>query len=290
MAACSWREALKTANRMLQALGEEEAKASAWRLMEHVSGMRQAAFFLHAGEEIPEIVLSEFMELVEKRQSRLPLQYILHEAWFMCFPFYVDERVLIPRQDTENLVERVLRKQKEGAFGEAPRLLDMCTGSGCIAISLRKLGCFSGVCAADISPDALAVAGKNAGNLGCGDISLLESDLFENLRGERFDVIVCNPPYIRSREIGELMPEVRDHEPHLALDGTEDGLAFYRRLANESPLYLHDGGWLFLEIGYDQGADVEKLLREAGFREVQILRDDAGNERIAEGLWPADLP
>ncbi len=287
MTACSWREALKTADRMLQELGEEEAKASAWQLMEHVSGMRRAAFFLHADEEVPEEVLRGFLELVKKRQSRIPLQYILHEAWFMGFPFYVDKRVLIPRQDTENLVERVLKKQEEGAFREEPCLLDMCTGSGCIAVSLRKLGCFSEVSAADISPDALAVAGRNAENLGCRDVRLLESNLFDNLEEEQFDVIVCNPPYIRSREIRELMPEVRDHEPHLALDGTEDGLAFYRRLAKESPLHLQSGGWLFLEIGYDQGADVEKLLTDAGFREVRILRDDAGNERIAEGRWLA---
>lgn len=224
----------------------------------------------------------------------------------MGLEFAVDGHVLVPRQDTEVLVEEALRNLHDGM-----RILDMCTGSGCILISLLH---YSNDCrgvGADISGEALAVARGNAERLlgasactwmrdgtevldGCGAddppcaedrqgrISFIESDLFHGIEG-RFDIIVSNPPYIRSGEIPGLMPEVREHEPVLALDGGEDGLAFYRRIVEGCRAHLCGGGMLFLEIGYDQGEAVSGLLEEAGFLEVAVVKDYAGLDRVVCG-------
>lgn len=221
-----------------------------------------------------------FDEYIAKRARRIPLQHILGSASFMGFDFRVNEAVLIPRQDTETLVETVLSKENDKSIN----VLDMCTGSGCIAVSLKLLGDFEGVTAADISAAALDVARDNA-RRNRADIHFIQSDMFDDVPGS-FDVIVSNPPYIPSRDIETLEPEVREHDPVTALDGGEDGLDFYRRIADSSGTALKDGGRLYLEIGFDQGAAVKELLLSHGFEDVTIYRDLAGLDRVAAARKP----
>lgn len=222
--------------------------------------------------------VAEYCSMLEKRSKRIPLQQITGSCEFMGLEFYVNEYVLIPRQDTETLVELVLKDYK----GRKPEVLDICTGSGCIAVSLALLGGFDHVTAADISPEALKVAERNVNHLMEVDkVTLVESDLFASMKKNRkFDVIVSNPPYIPTKIIEGLQPEVRDYEPILALDGTEDGLYFYRRLALECGCYLNPGGAVYFEIGYDQGEAVSGLLKDAGFKEIRVVKDAAGLDRV----------
>ena len=222
---------------------------------------------------------ARYEELLTRRASGVPLQYLTREQNFCGLSLYVDERVLIPRQDTECLVEEVLRDGARGA------LLDLCTGSGCIPLALLKHGNFSCALGADISAEALAVAAENRARTGL-PLLLRQSDLFSEIP-ERFDVITANPPYIESAEIESLSVEVRDHEPRLALDGAADGLAFYRCLAAESGAHLKPGGRLYLEIGMAQGAAVVSLLEAAAFSDIQIIRDLAGRDRIVKGSMHA---
>lgn len=225
--------------------------------------------------------LDEYRAMIEKRAERIPLQQITGSREFMGLKFYVNEHVLIPRQDTETLAEQVLKDYK----GKNPAVLDMCTGSGCIAVSLALLGKFDRVTGADISPEALRVAEKNADCLmGEKKLALVESDLFESFsEKQKFDVIVSNPPYIPTGIIEGLEPEVRDHEPFLALDGRADGLHFYRRLALECGRFLNPGGAVYFEIGYDQGEAVSSLLRDNGFVKVRVIKDAAGLDRVVCG-------
>lgn len=225
----------------------------------------------------------EFYRMLELRSARIPLQQITGNMEFMGLNFFINEHVLIPRQDTETLAEQVLKEYK----GKNPRVLDLCTGSGCIAISLAKLGGFQSVAAADISSEALKVAQRNGeAILGKDHITFLLSDLFNAFEtDERFDVIVSNPPYIPTEEIRKLQPEVRDHEPMLALDGKEDGLYFYRRLAEESRKFLNPGGTVYFETGYDQKEAVSKLLVEAGFTKIRSWCDAAGFYRVVSGVY-----
>lgn len=217
-----------------------------------------------------------YLEAIRRRAAHAPLQYITHGQFFCGFDFYVNESVLIPRQDTEILVETVLKDGGRGA------LLDLCTGSGCIAVALAKRGSFSEVTAADISEAALAVAAENARRNDVR-IALLHSDLF-SASGERcFDVITANPPYIRTEDIGALAPEVREHEPRLALDGAADGLLFYRRLAGECPSRLKRGGRIYFEIGCDQAEAVQALLSAQGFTELRCVKDLNGLDRVVSG-------
>lgn len=224
-----------------------------------------------------------YRKMIEKRRRRCPLQQILGNQEFMGLTFYVNNHVLIPRQDTESLVELVLTEQPDPAL----KLLDLCTGSGCIAISLMVKGGYQMVTATDISPDALAVARRNGEALCSGQpgLQFLQGDLFAALAGlpetERiFDVITANPPYIPTAVIRTLEPEVKDHEPMLALDGDTDGLYCYRRIAAEARQYMRDGAAIYLEIGYDQGPAVSELFRQQGYCEVRVSQDLAGNDRI----------
>lgn len=223
----------------------------------------------------------EYRRLVGLRGMRIPLQHLTGSQEFMGLEFMVNRHVLIPRQDTETLVEQVLKDHPDQNLA----LLDMCTGSGCIAVSLAVLGGYREVVAVDISADALAVAEHNARRL-CkkeGQISFIRSDLFEHLpEGRQFDIIVSNPPYIPSEVIGGLEPEVRDHEPALALDGTEDGLYFYRKLAGECRKYLKPGGSIYFEIGWDQADDVGGLLADAGFTRIVTVKDLPGLDRVVK--------
>lgn len=263
--------------------GVEEASLDAKYLLFEAFQTDMTHFLLDRNRTLPETdsavkAAEEYRAMIRRRAERIPLQQITGSREFMGLEFYVNEHVLIPRQDTETLVERVLRDYK----GKNPEILDMCSGSGCIAVSLALLGGFDRVTGADISPEALKVAEKNAEHLmGVKKITLVESDLFGSFPKDRkFDVIVSNPPYIPTKVIEELQPEVRDHEPMLALDGKEDGLYFYRRLALESGNLLKPGGAVYFEIGYDQGEAVSCLLRETGFKEIQVIQDAAGLDRV----------
>ena len=277
-------ELWKWGEKRLADAGIREAELDSRYLLLEAFQMDLAHFLLKEKEQVPTTDgrTREYSDAVLARASRVPLQYLTGNQEFMGLTFLVDERVLIPRQDTETLVELVLGENREKHI----RVLDLCTGSGCIAVSLAVLGGYEEVDAGDVSADALEVAGENGRRLG-GKVRFLESDLFSALDRERtYDVIVSNPPYIPTEVIDGLEPEVRDYEPRLALDGRADGLKFYRRLAAESPAFLKPGGRLYLEIGWDQGEAVEELLKENGFEDVKVVRDDAGNCRVVRGVLP----
>lgn len=227
--------------------------------------------------------IQNYRAMLTKRASRVPLQQILGSQEFMGLDFFVNEHVLIPRQDTETLVELVLEEQKE----KNKKLLDLCTGSGCIAISLAVKGGYESVTATDLSEEALQVAERNA-RAHQKTIRFFHGDLFLALPPDEektFDIITSNPPYIPTAVIATLEPEVREHEPMMALDGTEDGLKFYRQIAKEAGAWLKPGGSIYLEIGYDQGEAVSGLLADAGFTNVRVVKDLPGKERVVCGCW-----
>lgn len=256
-----------------------DAQVDAWELLEFTCGCDKSYYYLHRDEELSKEQERQYRERIEKRASHVPVQYITQKAYFMGLEFYVNEHVLIPRFDTEVLVEEVLKRTKDGAC-----VLDMCTGSGCILLSIlhEKKNCM-GV-GADISEKALKVAKKNAEDLGIL-VSFVHTDLFEHITG-KYDIIVSNPPYIQTDVINTLDIEVKDHEPVLALDGMADGLYFYRKIVTQSPAFLNDGGYLCFEIGYDQGRAVSLLMKEAGFDEVTVIKDLSGLDRVVIGGKP----
>ena len=350
---------LKKGTALLHDAGIEDAGTDAWYLMEAVMTLDRTSYLLKKSEEVPAGLAETYLERINERARRIPLQHILGVQEFMGFSFRVSKDVLIPRQETELLVEEALRQARQilqsrqtepeqrtgliqgieplqrtgliqgkeplqgtdpvhGAnprLGTGPvrgmyRVLDLCTGSGCIAVSmdlllrkeihsLKESGDFTSwdpagagnpeipesrpgvqICASDISSAALMTARENAGRLGA-DVAFYESDLFEDIPG-KFNMIISNPPYIAAGEIEKLQPEVRCHDPHIALNGGEDGLSFYRRICGEAPGRLLAGGILLLEIGADQAEAVETILTAAGFSGIRILKDLAGRDRIAE--------
>lgn len=268
------KEALAKAVDKLQQMEVPDADIDAWYLLSYVTGLDRAAFFLHGDEPMAEPDMIRSRDLVTKRGERIPLQHLTGEQEFMGLDFYVNEHVLIPRQDTECLVERVL------PYVDGKRVLDVCTGSGCIAIAIAKLGKPFIVHGVDISEEALAVARQNATELNAS-VELFAGDLMTKMDGQ-YDVIVSNPPYIPPSVIEGLMPEVRLHEPMLALDGGQDGLEFYRRIAGQAVTRLAPNGRLFLEIGCEQAAAVAEILQKQGYREVQVFQDLAGKDRIVQ--------
>lgn len=352
-----WADVLNYGKKILKNAGIVEADLDAWYLFEQSFGISRAQYFLCARENIVGSTaqkmaaqeqtgnslesknaldcvemwlkekLSAYENTLEKRASRIPLQQILGQQEFMGLTFFVNEHVLIPRQDTETLVELVLNEQKDKNVS----ILDMCTGSGCIAVSLKKLGGYASVEGADISEEALKVAKRNSEEIlensdvnndavssrteqiqNCTNLTNNQnkqdnseermvsevrtvpqtgvifrlSDMFSAFsETERFNVIVSNPPYIPSAVIEELEPEVRDHEPRGALDGTADGLYFYRILAEECAKHLTPGGHVYFEIGYDQGAAVKELLDIHGFKDTRVIQDLAGKDRVVCGAW-----
>ena len=352
-----WADVLNYGKKILKNAGIVEADLDAWYLFEQIFGISRAQYFLCARENIAgntaqkmaaqeqtgnslesknaldcvemwlKEKLSAYENTLEKRASRVPLQQILGQQEFMGLTFFVNEHVLIPRQDTETLVELVLNEQKDKNVS----ILDMCTGSGCIAVSLKKLGGYTCVEGADISEEALKVAKRNSEEIlensdvnndavssrteqiqNCTNltnnqnkqdnsedsmvsevrtvpqtgVTFRRSDMFSAFpETERFNVIVSNPPYIPSAVIEELEPEVRDHEPRGALDGTADGLYFYRILAEECAKHLTPGGRVYFEIGYDQGAAVKELLDIHGFKDTRVIQDLAGKDRVVCGAW-----
>jgi len=263
-----------------RAYGIPEAENDTRLMMEHYFGVTRNDLLVH-GDREAEGDASGYKQAIARRCNREPLQYILGQASFMGLDFEVNSDVLVPRADTEILVEEVLKDLHSGS-----RILDMCTGSGCILISLMNYSLDCQGVGVDLSEGALAVARKNAARLISGkDVRLIQSDLFSELAAdEKFDILVSNPPYIASAEIEELMPEVRDFEPRMALDGTEDGLYFYRKIVEGADAYLKSGGLIAFEIGYDQGEAVKQLLVEREYREVEIIKDYSGMDRVVKGI------
>ena len=283
------RQIIETGTARLEEAGVGEAALDAWYLLEYCTGISRAAYYGEPDRPLEEALAEQYMEYISMRGRRIPLQHITGEQEFMGYSFCVNEHVLIPRQDTETLAEEALKILR--AKGSGTRVLDMCTGSGCILLSLLK---YSNECEGigiDISAEALEKAQENAQRLDI-DAVFLAGDLFEPLAdfvSERtsdrlFDMIVSNPPYIETAVIDTLMPEVREHEPFGALDGGEDGLQFYRRIVAQAPAHLRRGAVLLFEIGCGQGEAVLQLMQEADFAEVKVLQDYAGLDRVVYGI------
>ncbi len=273
----TYRQLYEYGTKQLEDAGITEAKLDARLLLEHICHTDQNALLVYGNSERSELEEQFYRMCIEKRAARIPLQHITGMQEFMGLSFRVNEHTLIPRQDTEILVEEGLHCLFDGM-----RILDMCTGSGCILLSLLK---YSNECeglGVDISAEALKVAEENARRLGLR-ADFLQSDLFEQVPQKKYDMIISNPPYIETAVIETLMPEVRDHEPLQALDGMEDGLFFYRRIVEKAGGFLEKGGWLLFEIGYDQGEAVSELLIKQGFQDVKVVKDYAGLDRVVLG-------
>lgn len=324
---------LNEGSSMLQQAGDTDAENDAKLLLLNAFDLNLVHFLMDRLRPLSETdaavqeQIQNYRAMVAKRASRVPLQQILGSQEFMGLDFFVNEHVLIPRQDTETLVELVLEEQQgkqqeeqqekqqvqqlegqqkkqqeqqpeeqqkkqrgqqsEEQPGKPRKLLDLCTGSGCIAISLAVKGGFESVTATDLSEEALKVAERNARTHQV-PIRFFQGDLFSALpqsEVKTFDIITSNPPYIPTAVIATLEPEVREHEPMMALDGTEDGLKFYRQIAKEAGSWLKPGGSIYLEIGYDQGEAVSRLLEDAGFTNVRVVKDLPGKDRVVCGCW-----
>ena len=260
---------------------EREAKLDTRLLLESVCGTGLQTLLLYGDLPVTAKDAETYRDLLARRKRREPLAYILGRSDFMGLTFEVSRDVLIPEQDTENLIEEIMRETCDG-----DRILDLCTGSGCILLSLLYYSNSSVGVGTDLSEKAVATAKKNAGNLGLSERAEFRcGDLFDAVKpGERFDIIVSNPPYIQSGTIETLAPEVKDHEPRMALDGGEDGLSFYRKIIPGAAQFLVTGGLLYLEIGYDQAKEVTALMKEAGYYEVRTVKDYGGNDRIVCGI------
>lgn len=272
----TYREAVEFGTKCLTDAGVPDAALDAWYLLQMVCKIERSYYYVHGEEDITQDAQKEYEIAVQKRAEHIPLQYIIGEQEFMGLRFKVNSNVLIPRQDTETLVEQVLKIVKPGM-----KVLDLCTGSGCVLISVLKNAPELTGMGSDISKTALLVVKENA-KLHEVDAEWVRSDLFDNIT-ETFDVIMANPPYIPTGEILSLMPEVRDFEPENALDGGADGLDFYRKIAGQVKDYLNPGGYVYMEIGYDQGEAVSELMRNAGFTEVEVIKDLARNDRVVKG-------
>ena len=259
--------------KMLAQAGIDEAELDARYILEYITGLNSAQYFINSEDIIEKDKAEEFFRLIERRSKRIPLSYVIGTRDFFGLTFKVNENVLIPEQETELLVEEVIK------HSEGKSVLDMCTGSGCIAISIALFGKPSKVAASDISEKALEVARENAKSIEAGEISFIQGDMFENVT-DKFDIIVSNPPYIETGEIDELMPEVRDYIPRLALDGDIDGLKFYRIISKEAVKKLNKNGRIFYEIGYNQSRAVASILFENGFTDITVIKDYSGLGRI----------
>ena len=270
------RELLDWGRTALALAGVPDAGLDAWYLMEYVFEMDRAHYFLREEEKADPQQEERYRDFIVQRSSRVPLQHLTHQAWFMGLEFYVDGRVLVPRQDTEILVEEAVKR-----LGSGQKVLDMCSGSGCILLSILKFMPDCQGTGVDISEAALEVARMNGKRLNIPAV-FSKSDLFEQIDGY-YDMIVSNPPYIPTSVIGSLEDEVRRFDPALALDGGEDGLDFYRRLIGASRDYLSPGGWLLLEIGHDQREAVLRMMEKAGYKELQAVSDLAGHDRVVMG-------
>ena len=280
----TYREAINLGEKVLNMADVADAKIDAWLLLEMVCKIDRSFYYLHMEDEVAEEQLSEYEIALRKRAEHVPLQYIVGEAEFMGLKFKVNSNVLIPRQDTEILVEEAIQVMRPKM-----KVLDMCTGSGCIVLSILKM-CrekyymtdLQGI-GADVSEEALKVARENGRRLGV-PVTWIQSDLFAKIpEEEKYDVIVSNPPYIETAVIDTLQEEVRLHDPYIALDGKEDGLYFYRRIISEAGKYLKPQGELMFEIGCDQAEAVEELMKNAGYEQITVKKDLAGLDRVVYG-------
>ena len=285
----TFKELLKEGTQILINGGIEEARLDAWLLLEYTAGITRAWYYAHDDQTPGQEIADRYRELCTRRAERIPLQHLTGKAYFMGYEFDVDERVLIPRQDTEILAEEALRLL---ADKRSPEILDMCTGSGCLLLSILMEKEDAHGTGVDISEGALAVAEKNRKNLHLEERALLvKSDTFSGEYFQKnssehpmeYDMLISNPPYIPTADIQQLMDEVRLHDPVLALDGKEDGLYFYRRITEEALRYLKPGGWLLYEIGCDQGEAVSRIMRTNDFSNIAVKKDLAGLDRVVLG-------
>ncbi len=266
--------------------GIENPRLDAELIVAHVLGIDRTKVIIESMRPLEGAELAKLRELVKRRRAHEPIAYLRGTREFYGLAFKVDSRVLIPRPDTEALVETALVRSANVSL--SMRLLDLCTGSGCVAIAMARQRPTSKVTATDISPEALSVARENAYRLGAYNVAFAQGDLFEALPpSTRFDVITANPPYIASAEIPELMADVRDFEPRLALDGGADGLDFVRRILDGAPDRLEKDGILAMEIGAGEAAATAALFEERGWRGIEIARDYAKIERVVSGIRPA---
>lgn len=273
----------ETLNKGKEILKEAEVldyELDAWYLMEYVCKIEKSQYYLKGREEMEPEKWQEYEVLLRKRAEHIPLQYITGSQEFMGLEFKVNSQVLIPRQDTETLVEEALKVLEPGM-----NVLDLCTGSGCIIVSLMKYKEGLTGTASDISKQAILVAKENA-KQNQVEVEFVSSDLFKSITGT-YDMIISNPPYIPTEVIGGLMPEVKNFEPMEALDGKEDGLYFYREIASEAGNFLNSNGYLYFEIGHDQGGKVAAIMESNGYRNVRVVKDLAGNDRVVMGNLPA---
>ena len=266
-----------------RARGIENPRLDAELLVAHALKIDRMRVILDAQRPLAGAELAALRDLVKRRRSFEPIAYLRGEREFYGLRFRVDKRVLVPRPDTETLVDVALARSAH--LSMSMRQLDLCTGSGCVAIAMARQRPTAQVSASDLSPDALAVARDNALRLGAYNVAFYTGDLLGPFTGRRFDVISANPPYIPSADLATLMPDVRDHEPRLALDGGADGLDLVRRIVTEAPDHLQPGGLLAIEIGADEAPATVALLTERGFTAVRADRDIARIERVVSGVF-----
>ncbi|MBQ1843798.1 MAG: peptide chain release factor N(5)-glutamine methyltransferase [Lachnospiraceae bacterium] len=290
----NYSDILEKGENILADAGIDDALNDARLLIEEASGIDYSHLMISMSDEMPAEVEEKYRGYISLRKKRIPLQQIVGYTEFMGLRFHVNENVLCPRQDTEVLVETVLKDIEssnrkmagalEPANNGALKVLDLCTGSGCIAISIARLS-DAEVTASDISEKALEVAQQNAYD-NHANVHFYQGDLYGALpQADKYDIIVSNPPYIRSDVIPTLMPEVKDHEPRIALDGSKDGLKFYREIIEKSSNYLKPYGRIYLEIGYDQADDVINIIRSCGYEDFHIIKDYSGNDRVVAATY-----
>lgn len=277
----TYRQMCHNGAAILADAGITDAEYDSFALLEYITGMDRTAYILNGSKSVPGDIAERYDAVIDRRSSHIPLQHITGQAWFYGRGFNVNSDVLVPRQDTEVLVSEALK-----VINAKDSVLDMCTGSGCIIITLaleKKLGRALG---ADISEAALKVASGNREKLGADDVTFVKSNIFSDINvndEELFDVIVSNPPYIATGEIETLTEEVRIHDPYIALDGLEDGLHFYREITQQSLNYIKSGGWLLYEIGCTQAHDVSDIMSEYGYSNIKVIKDLAGLDRVVMG-------
>ena len=261
----------------------EEPKLKSRLLMQYVLNETRQYVIVNDMEQLDKSKEKQYFEGIRILKKGVPIEHITHQREFMKLSFFVDKNVLIPRQDTEILVEEVIKIAKKI---NAKKILDLCTGSGAIAISLAKYLPQTEITAIDISKDALKIAKKNAiSNNVENQITFINLDMYTNLNEGKFDIIVSNPPYIKDEVINTLMEDVKNYEPHTALSGGNDGLNFYRRIINDSNKVLKENGILAFEIGHDQGYEVSELMSEKGYKDIRVIKDLVGHDRVVIGEW-----
>lgn len=278
------KEMLSEANKLLKNSGIDSYILDSKLILSFVLNMDKLSLFMNKEKEIDEDKCKYFFQLINMRVKKMPVKYITKQSEFMGIDFYIEPGVLIPRPDTEVLVETVLNDIREKNYRT---LCDVCCGSGVIGLSIAKLtDCIDADCS-DISDTACKVTGINAERLNLEKkVNVYKSNLMEFAfdKNKKYDVIVSNPPYIKSSVIPTLMEDVKDYEPYIALCGGTDGLDFYRKITEQGKVLLNPGGLLAFEIGYDQNEQVENILENSGFHHIVILKDLADNYRVVKGI------